>query len=247
MRPMEMHWPPYGGVVAGSEGPHSACAGVAPPRGGAVIRPTDWGSPTTTTARALTGATKLLCLLGAALLASACATKIKPTVAWNPPPAEALANFSKYELRPVTLAPSVERSGSVEKAMVKIRENVDHKLVPLLSRWSLAFDEGGRTLVIEPRIEELKFVGGGKRFLVGWMAGSSAVRFTLMLRAEPGGEVIATPEFFQRAAAYGGMWSVGGTDNAMLVRVSTVLQEYLERNYDEPTGGPTGLESAVAP
>lgn len=79
------------------------------------------------------------------------------------------------------------------------------------------------------------------------MAGSSAVRFTLQLTAEPGGEVIASPEFFQRAAAYGGMWSMGGTDNAMLVRVSTVLQEYLERNYEKPIGGPTGLEDAVAP
>ena len=201
----------------------------------------------TTTTRALRGGARLLALLATSLLLSACVTKIKPTVTWNPPPDTALSGFSKYELRPVQLAPSVERKNSVEKAMVKIQENVDHKLVPLLGRWTLAAEEGGQTLVIEPRVEELKFVGGGKRFLVGWMAGSSAVRFTLTLRTEPGGEVIATPEFFQRAAAYGGMWSMGGTDNAMLVRVSTVLQEYLERNYDEAIGGPTGLESAVAP
>ena len=57
------------------------------------------------------------------------------------------------------------------------------------------------------------------------------------------GEVIAEPEFFQRAHGYGGAWSVGGTDNAMLVRVSTVLEEYLERNYAKAVGGPTGQES----
>jgi len=56
--------------------------------------------------------------------------------------------------------------------------------------------------------------------------------------------VIAEPEFYQRAAAMGWAWSVGATDNDMLDRIATVFQEYLERNYDKPVGGPTGLEEA---
>lgn len=58
------------------------------------------------------------------------------------------------------------------------------------------------------------------------------------------GEVMADPEFYQRASAEGGMWSIGGTDNGMLMRISTVAQQYLQRNYARAVGGPTGLDGS---
>lgn len=54
--------------------------------------------------------------------------------------------------------------------------------------------------------------------------------------------VIAEPQFYQRASAMGGAWSIGATDNDMLKRIAVVCQEYLERNYNQAVGGPTGLE-----
>ena len=56
------------------------------------------------------------------------------------------------------------------------------------------------------------------------------------------GRVIADPEFYQRAAAEGGTWSFGGTDKGMLARIATVAQQYLDRNYAQAVGGPTGLD-----
>ena len=55
-------------------------------------------------------------------------------------------------------------------------------------------------------------------------------------------DMLAQPEFFQRAAAMGGAWSIGGTDNGMLERIATIAQDYLVRNYDQAVGGPTGAE-----
>ncbi len=177
-------------------------------------------------------------LLAATLVCvSGCVTNIKPTVSGNPPPTRALNEFESFELKRLTKDDAVAEP----EAMVKIQQNLDHKLDPLLARWNKA---GGDTLVIEPRVRELKFVGGGGRFIAGSLAGSSAVRMTVRMSDKATGELIAEPEFFQRAAAMGGAYSFGGTDNAMLVRIGSVVEEYLRRNYDSAVGGPTGLESA---
>jgi len=55
------------------------------------------------------------------------------------------------------------------------------------------------------------------------------------------GEEIADPEFYQHAAAMSGAWSMGGADNAMLARESTLIASYLSANYDQAVGGPTKL------
>lgn len=179
----------------------------------------------------------LVALLGAALLLGGCVTHIRATVESNPPPKGALNEFERFEVRQVAAASDVRE----EAAMLKIQQNMDQKLSPLVSRWNRG---DGDTLVIEPTVQELKFVGGANRFFAGSLAGSSAVRMTVRLTDKETGEVIAEPEFYQKANASGGAWSVGGTDNAMLVRISTVVQEYLTNNYDRAVGGPTGLSSA---
>lgn len=176
----------------------------------------------------------LVALCGAALLLAGCVTHIQPTVSFNPPPKRALADFEQFEVRRITAAPGVGE----EAAMAKIQQNLDQKLGPLVGRWT---KPEGDTLVIEPMVQELKFVGGGARFFAGSLAGSSAVRMTVRLTDKATGEVIAEPEFYQRAQAVGGAWSVGGTDNAMLVRITSVVQDYLASNYAKPVGGPTGL------
>jgi len=59
------------------------------------------------------------------------------------------------------------------------------------------------------------------------------------------GKVIAEPEFFQRAAAWSGAFTVGGQDNAMLARIVTLVADYTSRNYQEAMGGPSGAPAEL--
>jgi hypothetical protein len=174
-------------------------------------------------------------LMFAVIVASGCATHIRPTVTSNPPPTRALNAFGFFEVQRLTADDGVKEPD----AMVKIQQNCDGKLNPLLASWNRGT---GRTLVIEPRVRELKFVSGANRVLAGAMAGSSAIRMTVKLTDKSSGAVIAEPEFYQRAAAWGAAYTFGVNDNNMLSRICAVLDEYLRRNYTQAVGGPTGFE-----
>jgi hypothetical protein len=181
-----------------------------------------------------------LLLFCATLALTACVTHIKPTVTQNPPPAEPLANFQHFKLMP--LQASADAKGDAE-ALQKIEGNLQEKLLPVISGWE-SQAAAGRTLQIEPVVTQLKFVSGGARFWGGALAGSSAVVMNLRLIDAATGKIVANPEFYQRAAAMGAAYSFGGSDKGMLVRIATVSQEYLQRNYQQAVGGPTGLEEA---
>ncbi len=56
--------------------------------------------------------------------------------------------------------------------------------------------------------------------------------------------MIAEPIFYARAAAMSGAYSLGGADNAMLVRIANRLSDYLLANYGQAVGGVTGAEPA---
>lgn len=179
-----------------------------------------------------------------ALLCCACVTHIRTDVIGNPPPREPLSAFQHFQLQPVVAATGEVREQTA--AMTRISLNAQQKLGSTLGGWE-NISQSGRTLKIEPRITELKFVSGTKRFWAGDFAGSSAVIMHLRLTDADTGKVIADPEFYQRAAAEGGTWTFGATDKSMLVRITTVAQQYLQRNYAQAVGGPTGLEGSEAP
>jgi len=178
----------------------------------------------------------LFALAAVAALVSGCATNIHPTVTSNPPPTRALSTFSMFEIRPLTIDDSVEEP----EAVAKIRQVCGGKLDTLIASWNRG---KGDTLVIEPRIRELKFVSGANRVFAGAMAGSSAVRITAKLSDKSTGAVIAEPEFYQRAAAWSGSFTYGAQDNDMLNRICIVAEDYLRRNYVQAVGGPTGSEA----
>jgi hypothetical protein len=99
--------------------------------------------------------------------------------------------------------------------------------------------------VIEPRIEHLTFIGGATRFWVGPPAGSSTVIMKVKYIDKAFGKLLAEPEFFQRAAAWSGAFTVGGQDNAMLARIVTLVADYTSRNYQEAVGGPSGAPAEL--
>jgi len=176
-----------------------------------------------------------------AALCCACVTHIHSSVTENPPPEEPLSAFQHFRLEPVFAANS--QVSKQTAAMAKISTNTQMKLERTVAGWEDK-SPSGRTLKIEPCITELKFVSGTKRVFAGDFAGSSAVIMHLRLTDADTGKVIADPEFYQRAAAEAGKWTFGGADNGMLVRISTVAQQYMQRNYDTAIGGPTGLDTS---
>ena len=186
----------------------------------------------------------LLLLLAVGLGLCAHAANITTTVATNPAPAEKFSNFNHFELATIVLMPPYAGQAANEKAMRKIQENVSLKANPMLKKWNEAGAASTpvRTLVITPQITEIKFISGGARFFVGGMAGNSGVILTVTFTDKETGKEVASPLFFAQASGRAGGWTVGATDNLMLTRVAAHFTDYLEANYSNAVGGPTGQD-----
>lgn len=175
--------------------------------------------------------------ISGAMLLSGCATSIKASSAQNPPPKEAFSHFGRIQVKPVVFKSGYEGDAA---GLAKIDENFRAVLAPSLASWNQRPDNG-RTLLIEPVVEELSFKHGAKRVLLGPLAGSSGVLMRVTIR-DTNGAVIANPEFFQRAAAMGAGFLWGIQDNLMLTRVGKLAGGYVLGNYDAAVGGPTGAD-----
>lgn len=165
-----------------------------------------------------------------------CATKLsKPTSA--PTPAKVkLSEFARVEMKAVTISEKFAGAAANQKAKNKIEEvlfNNMHMVFGDLTRIEPGSDftqTDVRTLQITPVIKEIKFISGGARFMVGAMAGSSAVLMQVTLRDSATGEIIANPEFYRDASAYAGGWSIGASDNKMLEEIANDIVNYCSMN-----------------
>lgn len=162
----------------------------------------------------------------------------------NPAPPNALQGYDKYELLPLAMGPPYAGDEGKEKAKEKIQGFMTTETGAIVAQWNKDAAGGtrGQSLVIEPRIEKLKVVSGSARFWAGAMAGDSYVVIKVKLVEQPSGKLLAEPEFYQRAAAMSGAWTVGGQDKDMLHRIVTLTNHYLQVNYLEAKGGPTGYD-----
>ena len=176
-------------------------------------------------------------LLAIVVLAGACTTQIYAPAATNPPPSAPFQTFGRVQLKPVVLNPAFADHSYNQSATAAIERNLQATLAPQLQSW----DKGSEpTLVIEPYIQEIKFIGGAVRFWAGAFAGSSAVVMRVTYKDAETGATIATPVFYQHASAMGGAWTIGGSDNAMLARVAELIAQYTRDNYVAAVGGSTG-------
>lgn len=162
----------------------------------------------------------------------------------NPPPANALAGYDGYELAPIAMGPPYAGDKGKEEAKAKIQGYMTTETGQIIEQWNQEAAGGtrGQTLVIEPRIEKLKVVSGGARFWAGALAGNSYVVMKFRVVEQPGGRQLAEPEFYQRAAAMSGAWTFGGQDQDMLHRIVALANHYLQANYQDAVGGPTGYD-----
>jgi hypothetical protein len=184
-------------------------------------------------------------LLASTMLATAafmqgCATKIKPSATQNPPPLEAFNAYGRIQVKTAVFKSGVHGSTG---ALAKINENIQFDLAQSLKDWNKRPDNG-RTLIIEPVIEEISFKNAGTRVFLGPLAGSSGVLMRLNI-SDDKGRVIASPEFFQRAGAMAAGFMMGVHDNLMLTRVANLSTRYVIANYSDSVGGPTGGDLVV--
>ena len=182
--------------------------------------------------------TALLLLTGSCIAHSVCAEGL------NPPPSSAFGGYQAYELKPLAISDELKGSETGLKATAKIQENIDARLKPIIAEWTQkSTGQGnGSTLVIEPSVNDLRFINGAKRFFAGALAGSSHVVMKVRIVEQPGDKVIAEPEFYQHASGMAGAWTVGAHDNTMLNRVVDLAANYLSANFDGAVGGPSGRE-----
>jgi len=140
------------------------------------------------------------------------------------PPKVRFSEFKNVELKHVTLAPMFASHSANQRARDKIDQELFAQMRVVFPGLKEAAASGTpapgvRTLVIEPVIADIKFIGGKARFFAGALAGSSRIRMTVTYRDTGSGEIIAEPQFYAHANAFAGAYSIGGADNAMLSRV----------------------------
>ncbi|MGO1069934.1 hypothetical protein [Lysobacter sp. CA199] len=160
----------------------------------------------------------------------------------NPPPSLPLKSFDRFEIVPLSMDAPYAGQKSNELARERLQANLDLRVPPILNAWNELPTTGAapRTLKIEPQVRHIRYISGGKRFFGGVLAGGSAILVTVKMSDAASGEVVAEPEFYQHANAWGAAYSFGGTDKAMNVRISEMVAAYLTQNRDEAVGGPTG-------
>lgn len=168
--------------------------------------------------------------------------KYLPSVQTNAPPKEAFIAFDKIEFADIALKSPFAGQKANETAREKIQSNFTTRIAPmsvaLASRPSRR--DPPRVLLVEPSIEKIKYIGTGARIWAGPMAGSSQVLMKLKITDKGTGEVIAEPEFYQHASAWGAAYS--RNDQDMLSRITDLMATYLSKNLEAAVGGPTGAE-----
>lgn len=179
--------------------------------------------------------TTLSIIILALFFVSGCATNLtKPSVAPTPTKVK-LSNFTNFEMKTVGISEKFGGSSANQRAQKKIEEHLFNNMQMVFTNLK-RIDEGGdfstsskRTLQITPFIKEIKFISGGARFMVGAMAGSSAVLMQVTLTDSSNGEVIANPEFYRDASAFSGGF-YGSADNRMLERIAKDIVQYCQMN-----------------
>lgn len=171
----------------------------------------------------------------------AVAEEIEASTFANAAPTEAFSGFDRIEVRPIAMGEPYAGQKANDAALGSLQAKLDQRLQAWLAERNQRAVQGTpRVLLVEPRVEKIRFISGGARFWAGAFAGTSRVLMKARITDPATGALIAEPEFYQHAAGMAGAWSVGGADKAMLARTTTLLADYLKANDPAAVGGPTG-------
>jgi hypothetical protein len=173
-----------------------------------------------------------------ALAVTGCASNVKASRTENPPPVEAYSKFGRIDVKPAVLAPEFRGQSANENSLAKINANLFKRIGDNPKKWNSG-PENGRTLVIEPIVTDIRFIGVGARIFTGPLSGSSGVVIHIKATDSSTGKLVDHPEFYQRSSAGAG-FGLGIADNMMLTRIGELVGDYILRNYDNAVGGKTG-------
>jgi len=179
----------------------------------------------------------------AAAVVAAALSQVALAAPLNPAPANKLQGYSGYELKALTVDSTVGDKKNLDKVVAKVDDSLHHNVNPILDTWNAQPDaKAGQKLVIEPHLTDLHKPSGATRFFAGALAGDGFIKVKVVIAEQPSGKVLAEPEFYRRASAMAGAWTMGAHDNAMLEKVAALVANYLSANYTEAVGGETGYE-----
>lgn len=180
---------------------------------------------------------KLFIFIILLFFAGCATTHIGPEDAPQPkPPKKHFSYFSNVYLKNVEVSKHYSAVSGTSAALIKIDENFKKEINEIFSnvqeyrKLNTDIQHGENDIIIEPYVEKIKFVSGGKRFMFGAFAGSSAVVLKVTF-VDGNGNIIASPKFYQRAQAMGGGFSYGATDNTMLFRIAQEASAYIRKYY----------------
>jgi hypothetical protein len=148
-------------------------------------------------------------------------------------PTRPLSSFGRFEINAMILDESVAAEKDKIAIARQLEEKLQARLQPLFEEWQAAGKTGAHsgTLVIQPRVHQLRVVSGGARFWVGALAGESFIDMNMDLVDAASNTSIGNPRIYKSASAMGGGWSVGATDRNLLDYMVEITYQYLVDSY----------------
>jgi uncharacterized protein DUF4410 len=159
-------------------------------------------------------------------------TIVKEQTGRLPAPTTPLSSYKRFELKPMDMADSVAKDQSKTAVAKDLEARLQAVVQPMLTQWNAASgNRPAKTLIIQPRVTQLRVVHGATRAFAGAFAGDSSITMDLELRDAATGAVIAKPSIARSADALAGAWSFGATDRNLLDYITNIASEYLERHH----------------
>lgn len=179
--------------------------------------------------------TSLICLV----LLFGCATQVTEKPTETSRSSIALSSFSKVILVKSKIAAEYDGQGANLKAVKKVDEILGQRTKSLLSNVAIIEQnelatmdfsrvKSGETLIIEPYVKQVKFIGGAARFFAGAMAGSSVIIMDATFKDAADSSVIGKTGTYRRAGAYADPFGTGS--NRMLSDAANDIANYIQVN-----------------
>ena len=151
-----------------------------------------------------------------------------------PAPTTPLSSYKRFELKPIDMVDSVAKDQAKAAVAKDLGARLQAVMQPLLTRWNTASADGpAKTLIVQPRVTQLRVVHGVTRAFAGAMAGDSSITMDLELRDAATGAVLAKPSISRNANAMAGAWSFGATDQNLLDYITNIAAEYLQSHHGQ--------------
>ena len=148
-------------------------------------------------------------------------------------PTRPLASYGTFELKAMAMDPAIASDPAKVEAVKELEGRVQARVQPLLAQWNAQGAKSaavGTTLIVQPRVTNLRVVSGGARFFAGALAGESSVAMVLELKDAATGALIAQPRIERSAGAMAGAWSIGATDRNLMDYIADIAGQYLQDN-----------------